>query len=275
MTEEGRINILSRYAEGYLEIWQGIEEGLASGEDEFFLMGPSNYIFQTGGVRWAVDPAFTVPRDRSSFACINADEIMNSLDFVLLTHGHIDHFDPELMRRYPHLLWIVPDHMREEVCRQAQPEMLVVKAGDVIRRGGIIIRAYNSLHYDAGTTIGVEETGYFVEAAGYRIMLPGDVREYNAAKYPEFEGITHFFSHVWLGRGNALNASCRDYAAQAAEFALSFAPGRIFLAHLMEATRALPDLWTYAHAGLVMDEIIQRKPGAEVIIPLPGRKNRL
>ena len=66
MTDEARLNVLNRYAERYEEIWSGIEKGLAGKEDAFFLMGPANYIFRTGGVNWAVDPAFTVPRNRKS-----------------------------------------------------------------------------------------------------------------------------------------------------------------------------------------------------------------
>jgi len=275
MTDEARLNVLKRYAERYDEIWSGIEQGLSEKEDAFFLMGPANYIFQTGGVKWAVDPAFTVPRDRTSIRCIDPDAVMESLDFILLTHRHADHFDPELMKRYPHLLWIVPDHMEAEVREYVQPNMLVVRDGDVIRRGEIVIHAFRSLHYDAGTTVGVEETGYFVEANGHRIMLPGDVREYDAEKYPKFEGITHFFSHIWLGRGNALNWPCGEYAAQMAEFIEAFEPGKVYLAHLLEATRPLPDMWTPAHAGLVTDEIIGRKPDAEVIVPSVGRKNRM
>ena len=272
MTDAARENLLRRYAQGYDEIWRKIEAGLAEGEDSFFLMGPANYIFQTGGVRWAVDPAFTVPRDRSSAACVNPDAVMNSLAFILLTHRHADHFDPELMRKYPELLWIVPEHMEEEIRGYGEFNLLVVKPGDVICRNGIVIHAFPSLHYDAGTTVGVEETGYFVEANGRRLLLPGDVREYDAEKYPRFERITHFFAHVWLGRGNALNESCGEYAAQLAAFILSFEPGRICLAHLYEATRAFPDMWTYAHAGLVMDALIAGQPGAWIDLPAPGRK---
>lgn len=275
MTDAARLNVLNRYAEGYEEIWAGIEQGLSQKEDAFFLMGPANYIFQTGGVRWAVDPAFTVPRDRSSFECINADRVMNSLDFILLTHRHADHFDPALMKKYPHLLWIVPDHMEEEICAHGRFNLQAVRPGDVIERSGIVISAFSSLHYDAGTTVGVKETGYFVEAMGHRIMLPGDVREYDAGKYPRFEGITHFFSHVWLGRGNALNWPCGEYPGEMAEFILAFEPQRIYLAHLLEATRPLTDMWTHAHAGLVMDEIIARQPGAEICMPPVGKRNLL
>lgn len=275
MTDAERLNVLGLYAERYDEIWAGIEEGLSGEEDSFYLMGPANYIFRTGGVNWAVDPAFTVPRSRESVACIQPDTVMKSLDFILLTHRHADHFDPELMKRYPDLLWIVPDHMEEEIRGHGNFNLLVAHSGDVIRRGEITIHAFSSLHYDAGTTVGVKETGYFVEANGHRIMLPGDVREYNADEYPKFERITHFFGHVWLGRGNALNWPCGEYPRQMAQFCMAFEPERIFLAHLLEATRPLTDMWTYAHAGLVMDEIIARKPGAEVYIPMAGRKNRL
>ena len=275
MTDAARLKVLGQYAQKYDEIWREIEAGLSEKEDAFFLMRPANYIFQTGGVKWAVDPAFTVPRNRASMECIDADAVMESLDFILLTHRHADHFDPELMKRYPRLLWIVPEHMEEEIREHGEFNLLVVKPGDVIRRGGMEIHAFNSLHYDAGTTVGVEETGYFVEANGHRIMLPGDVREYEAGKYPQFEGITHFFSHVWLGRRNALNWPCGEYAGQMAEFILSFEPGKIYLAHLWEATRPLTDMWTYAHAGLVMDEIIGKRPGAEVCVPMVGKKNRL
>ena len=272
MTDEARMNVLKRYAERYEEIWSGIEEGLAGQEDAFFPMGPANYFFQTGGVKWAVDPAFTVPRDRSSIGCINPDGVMEELDFILLTHRHADHFDPELMKRYPQLLWIVPDHMEEEIRGYGEFNLMIAKPGDVIRRGEIVIHAFSSLHYDAGTTVGVEETGYFVEANGHRIMLPGDVREYAAEKYPKFEGITHFFSHVWLGRRNALNWPCGEYAAQTAEFILAFEPEKIYLAHLLEATRPLTDMWTYAHAGLVTDEIIGRRPEAEVTALRVGKR---
>lgn len=272
MTDAARLRVLERYAQRYDEIWEEIERGLSEEGDAFFLMGPANYIFLTGGVKWAVDPAFTVPRDRSSFDCIDADRMMNSLDFVLLTHRHADHFDPELMKRYPDLLWIVPDHMGEEVRAHGRFNLQIVRPGDVIRRGEIAIRAFKSLHYDAGTTVGVEETGYFVETNGHRLMLPGDVREYNAAKYPKFEGITHFFAHVWLGRRNALNWPCGAYPGGMAEFILAFDPEKIYLAHLFEATRPLPDMWTNAHAGLVMDEIAGRRPGAAVCALQPGQR---
>jgi len=83
MTDAARLKVLGQYAQKYDEIWREIEAGLSEKEDAFFLMGPANYIFQTGGVKWAVDPAFTVPRNRASMECIDADAVMESLDFIL------------------------------------------------------------------------------------------------------------------------------------------------------------------------------------------------
>ena len=149
MTDEARLNVLNRYAEGYAEIWEGIEQGLAQKEDAVFLMGPANYIFLTGGVKWAVDPMFNVPRTRESAALINPDGVMRSLSFVLLTHRHADHFDKELMKQHPDADWIVPDHLMNEIPEELHPKMTVARPGDVITRGDITIRAFKSLHFDA------------------------------------------------------------------------------------------------------------------------------
>ena len=275
MTDEMRLRVLERYEKRYGEIWEDIERGLFEEEDAFFLMGPANYFFSAGGMKWAVDPMFRVPRSGVSMSLIDPDRVFLSLDFILLTHRHGDHFDPALMRRYPGINWIVPAHMEAEIPEECREHMTVVRPGDVLLRGNIKIHAFSSLHYDAGTTLGVEETGYFVDTGKQRILLPGDVREYNAEKYPKFEDATHLFVHVWLGRRNALNWPCGEYPAQQAEFALAFGAKKMYLAHLLEATRTMEDMWTYAHAGLVLDEIIARRPSAEVYIPMTGRKNLL
>lgn len=275
MTDEGRRTILNRYAAEYASVWTEIEQGLSGGDDAYFLMGPSNYFFLTGGRRWAVDPMFNVPRSRASAALIDPERVFSSLDFILLTHDHVDHFDPELIARCPDAGWIVPEHMMNQLPAALHPHLTPVRPGDVIRRGDIVIHAFRSLHYDAGTTIGVEETGYFVEAGGFRILLPGDVREYDAAKIPRFERVTHLFAHVWLGRRNALNWPCGDYPGQMARFALAFGPEHISLGHLLEATREMEDMWTMAHAGLVADELLSLNPAVKVHIPMIGQRNPL
>lgn len=275
MREQWRLNALERYEKRYREIWDSVQAGIYEGQDAFWLIGASSYVFSAGGALWAVDPMFNTPRSGVSRDQADLDGVFGRLDFALLTHRHADHFDPRLMETYPGLEWIVPEHMVGEIPAACREKMTVVKSVDVIERKGIRISAFRSLHYDAGTTVGVEETGYFVEAGQHRLLFPGDIREYDAVKLPVFNGVTHLFAHVWLGRRNALNWPCGEYPDQFARFHLSFGAEKIYLTHLMEAERPLEDLWTYAHAGLVMDEILGREPGAQVYIPMVGRKNLL
>lgn len=267
-----RESVLDRYANRYGEIWAGIERGLEAETDAFWLMGAANYIFSTGGVRWAVDPMFNTPRSGASLDALGAraGAVMNTLRFALVTHGHADHFDPRLMSRCPRLNWIVPDHLAARV-PDACEDVTVVRPGDMIERDGVTIAAFDSLHYDAGTAVGVPETGYFVKTGDFRLLLPGDIRDYDAARLPTFRRVSHLFMHVWLGRRNALNWPCGDYPERLARFALSFRPETICLAHLLEAERPPEDLWTYAHAGLVADAILAQDPAAAVLAPMHGR----
>lgn len=277
MTREENVKypVLRRYAERYREIFGDIERGLARTDDAFWLMGAANYIFSTGGVRCVVDPMFTTPRDHSSLRALGeerAKKLLSTMRFMLLTHSHADHFDPEVMRLCPDVEWIVPEHlaaMMPEGCRRT-----VIGENGVIEREGIVIRAFPGFHYDAGTTHGVPETGYMVEAGAHRILMPADVRDYGN-RLPDMGRATHLFMHVWLGRANALNYPCGDYPDQVAEFALSARPEKIYLTHLMEAARVPEDLWTYAHAGLVMDALLAHDPACDVSIPLPGKTQRL
>lgn len=274
--EAVRASVLDRYTNRYDEIWQGIECGLEKEDDAFWLMGASNYLFSTDGVRWAVDPMFNTPRNGASLEKVGdrAKKLLDTMSFALLTHSHVDHFDPKVMRLCPQIEWIVPDHLIGLVPEECE-NVTRISAGDVIQRGGIEIRAFDSLHYDAGTTVGVPETGYLVDTGWFRLLFPTDVRDYDASRLPQMGRVTHLFSHVWLGRRNALNYPCGDYPDQMAQFALAFAPEKIYLGHLMEAERPPEDLWTYAHAGLVMDAILAQDPAAAVEIPLPGRRVKL
>lgn len=277
MTREENVRqaVLRRYAGRCGEIFGDIERGIARTDDAFWLTGASGYIFSTGGVRWAVDPAFTTPRDHSSLRALGEERaraLLSTMRFMLLTHSHADHFDPEVMRLCPDVEWIVPRHLEAampEGCRKT-----VIDDHDALERDGIVIRAFPGFHYDAGTALGVPETGYMVETGAHRILMPADVRDYGG-RLPDMGRVTHLFMHVWLGRANALNFPCGDYPDRLADFALSVHPEKIYLTHLMEAARDARDLWTYAHGGLAMDALLARDPACDVSMPLPGKTQRL
>ena len=275
MKEIWRLNALERYASRYAEIWNGVARGLRQKGDAFWLIGASSYVFSTGNTRWAVDPMFNTPRSGVSLGQIDAGAVFDTLSFALLTHSHADHFDPRLMAMYPRAGWIVPDHMAALVPDSCRDSVLIIHPGERIERGGAVIEAFSSLHYDAGTDIGVPETGYLVDTGKQRLLFPGDIRDYDASRLPAYRDATHLFAHVWLGRGNALNYPCGDYPEQFARFMSSFGARTIYLTHLMEAERPLEDLWTYAHAGLAADALLGEDPALNVVVPLPGIRNGL
>lgn len=275
MREEYRLSVLERYEKHYDQIWQGIEQEMSRKDNAFWLMGAANYLFKTNSVCWAVDPMFNTPRSGVTLSLINPDEVFRSLSFVLITHEHGDHFDARLMERYPDIGWIVPEHLVSWMPQNCLPYITVIRPGEVIERKGMRIEAFSSPHFDAGSTdLGVMETGYMVDTGVYRILLPGDIRDYHAYM-PKFDHITHLFSHVWLGRRNAENLPCGSFPEDFARFMLSFRPEKIYLTHLMEAERPLPDLWTYEHAGLVMNAMMGLNPAADITIPMLGKTHYL
>lgn len=275
MTDATRLRVLRRYETQYDQVWQSIEQGAAQTDNAFWLMGAANYIFRTNGILWAVDPMFRTPRSGVTLEKINPDALLTRTSFVLITHEHADHFDGRVMERYPEIGWIIPEHLRANVPPGCREKAYFIRPGEVVVRQGITIEAFSSPHFDAGSTVlGVKETGYLVDTGKQRILLPGDIRDYHESM-PLFEGITHLFAHVWLGRGNARNLPCGDYPADFARFMLRFGAEKMYLAHLMEASRPLTDLWTYEHAGLVMDEMMNIDPAVQVSVPLLGRTNLL
>lgn len=272
MREEWKQTILERYTTRYHEIWADVKKSLSQPGDAFTMMGSTNYIFSTRGVQWAIDPRFNWPFVGNPDDTVDLGAVFNRLSFVLVTHKHGDHFDPGLMTRFPELNWIVPDHLAELLPDVRMPNLTVVRAGDELLRDGIRIRAFASSHYDEGTTVGVKETGYFIDTGMQRILYPGDIRDYNNNPLPRFECVTHLFSHIWLGRRKALDLPCEPYVTDFARFMLSFGAGKIFLTHTMDPLRKTDDMCTYLHAGLIMDAMIGMDPAADVSIPLPGKR---
>ena len=267
-----RESVLDRYARRYDAVWSMIESGLSLRTDAFWLMGAANYLFSVGDRRFAVDPMFNTPRSgvALSLAGPGAVRLIDECDFILITHGHIDHFDTRLMEQCRRTRWYIPSFLETQLPKGMR-NVTLIRDGDSFQSGIFRITAFDSLHYDAGTDVGVPELGYYIEAGEKRMLMPGDVRDYDAGRLPRFDHPTHFFAHVWLGRGNALNWPCGDYPDRMARFAYAFRPAHVYLTHLLEAERGEKDLWTYAHAGLVADAMLALDPGWNVSIPMLGR----
>ena len=251
------------------------------GPDACWLQYVANYLFRTTGVRWAVDPAFlpAVFGTEDVPPTLAAD--LAGMSFALLTHGHGDHFCPGTLRALAGLpvRWVVPDHMLSAAVDEAglrEDRILVPEDGKAVEIDGISITAYQACHYDPAPPgaapderVGMPATGYLVETGSHRILLPGDVRTYDASQVPQFGPVDWVFAHLWLGRNAALmdeppmmDAFCR--------FTIDLKPRAILLTHVLEVSRDPANYWTLGHARSVVRRLQEIAPDVRVVVPRIG-----
>jgi L-ascorbate 6-phosphate lactonase len=86
-------------------------------------LGQSSFRFDAGGRRILVDPFFGEHEARR-YPPLPVDEHGSEIDWLLVTHEHIDHLDPfslrEVAARSPHLIIVAPAPL-EHMVREAAP----------------------------------------------------------------------------------------------------------------------------------------------------------
>ena len=238
-----------------------------------WLMYAGNYLFDTGGVRWTVDPVLLDNKVPEAPA-LDLRQDLAPLRFVLLTHGHSDHVDVRLWIQLSSLdcHWVVPDHMVLRFVKATslpRARFSVAEPGREIEVDGVRILPFSSPHYEQpalGEARGVPETGYLVEVDACRYLLPGDIRTYDLGATPAFGPVTALFAHVFLGRSAAFSA--RPPLLDAfARFCVALQPKRVLLTHLYEVSREAADCWGEAHAQMAREAIGRLDGGPEVHIP--------
>lgn len=238
----------------YPALWQNmITEWKSPGPDRAWLTYSANYLFRTGGVRWALDPLTLNWRLKDSAPKVDVSDLGDA-SFILLTHRHKDHLDLDLLfalRHFP-ICWVVPEPILAQVTEAGIPRenILVPRLLQPIEINSIRITPFDGLHFEIladGTQKGVPAIGYLIEWADKRWLFPGDTRTYDVSQLPDFGPLDGVFAHLWLGRGSALLESpplldpfCRFFA--------DLQPRRIILTHLTEFGRAADDYWDVPHA---------------------------
>ncbi|MFN2351549.1 MAG: MBL fold metallo-hydrolase [Kiritimatiellia bacterium] len=252
------------------EAWAG------RGGDAAWLMGPANYLARTMETRWAVDPVMLtcfVPQ------AITVDPaVLSRLDFILLTHRHRDHMDPELWSALAGsaIRWIVPGDMLVPVCEAGVPQERITpaEAGVPLDLQGMRITPFAGLHWEyahgwqrGSPRAGIDATGYFVEWDGHSLLFPGDTRTYDPAALPVFSGVQTLVAHVWLGRkaaGNPRPPLLADFCG----FVAALKPCcNVWLTHLWNVVRKPYDYWDERHARLIRDGLHDLLPGVTVAAP--------
>lgn len=262
----------------YPALWaKMVREWQQPGDDRTWLVYAANYLFCTGGVRWALDPLTL--RQRVPQAPEVDLSLLSGLSFVLLTHRHADHLDLGLVRALRHLpiRWVIPEPLLALVLEQTglpESRVIIPRPLKALQIEGITITPFEGLHWEppaitGGAPHGVPALGYLVEFSGQRLLFPGDVRDYDLRRLPDFGPLDGVFAHLWLGRGAALldeppllEAFCAFYAGLPAH--------RLVVAHLHELGRRPEDYWDDQHCAKTVNHLRQLVPEPHILSAVMG-----
>lgn len=278
LIEQRRKDAIAKYPEQWsrmIEMWRENTD-----EDRALLIYSANYLFRTGGVRWAIDP-LTLQRRVPLAREVNVARDLSELEFVLLTHGHADHLDDALIHelRDAPIRWVVPKPILSKVVQAglSDKNIIIPENLKMISIGGVNIVPFEGLHWqkihreEIVEFHGVPATSYMVEFNGKRWLFPGDIREYDVDALPGFGVMDGIFAHLWLGRRSALvepppllDAFCT--------FFTSLKTKRIVITHLEELGRNALDYWDDLHYQRVKSRMQQMAPNIEVTAAYMGEK---
>lgn len=265
--ERRRVELIARYPEILENI---ITEWQQSGPDNrAWLMYSANYLFRTGGIRWALDP-LTLTSRLGIPGRVDLIARLKDLSFVLLSHRHTDHLDFELITtlRDAPIQWIIPEFMQAEVLAQTgltRKQIRTPQALQEIVLDGIHILPFPGGHWERlsdGRMKGVPSMGYRITIGDQRWLLAGDTRTYDAKQLADLGPVEGSFAHIWLGRASALDENpplLEDFC----RFHLAFLPRQIILTHLEEVGRVPTEYWDDRHVKMVADRLEGLSPGIQ------------
>ena len=254
---------LQRARTGYPALWRAVIEDWresATG-NHAWLTYAANYLFSCQGFKWALDP-FAMSTRVSNILAPDYQTDLAPLSLVVLTHEHNDHLDLNLVRtlRETEVEWVIPVYVQEVLKKaHALPEHNVTTPapGEEIKRGPLRLLPFESLHIHGKH--GVPETGYLVETDGQRWLFPGDIREYDLSRLPDFGRLDGVVAHLWLGKARALD-ELPPYLDAFCDFFSGIPTEQLFITHLNEYGRDEKDLWGEAHFDLVRSVMFLRNP---------------
>ncbi len=242
-------------------------------DDAVWLMYSANYLFNTHGLKWAVDPVLLSNR-MPEVPLLDVTQDLADLDFVLLSHAHCDHTDvalwTQMERSRAH--WIVPKHMADLFAHETsigEEAYSVALPGKEIAVSGVRIVPFEAPHYErleSGETNHVDSMGYLVETAGASYLFPGDIRTYDPSCLEQFTDVSAVFAHVFLGRSAALVCD-PPLLEEFVDFYLNCHPKKIVLSHLYELGRDPEDCWLSSHAQAVAEAFGAADSNVEIVAP--------
>jgi ribonuclease BN (tRNA processing enzyme) len=262
----------------YFALWSRIIEEWRTSQtgDITWLTYAANYLFCTGGVRWALDP-YSLSTRVNGVVQPHFAEDLDKLELVMLSHAHNDHIDINLINALAHLpiFWIIPGHMLEMISTKTtlrREQIAVPVSGSPIEFHNLQITPFDGLHFlNHG---GIPETGYLFEFNHKKWLFPGDIRNFDNDKLPEFNNLNGVFAHLWLGKAKALESN-PPLLEEFCTFFCNLSPARLVISHLNEFGRDPSELWNEYHYELVRQKMSYLCPNVIPEMAIMGKSVKL
>lgn len=248
-----------------------ISEWRNNQEDHFWLTYSANYLLNTAGVRWGLDP-FSLFSRIGMGKQPDFSEELSELQLVVLTHNHSDHLDLELIHaiREKSIIWIIPDFMVERVRNAVDlnyDQILIPVPNKTMRIGNLSLTPFPGLHSHGEQD--VPSMGYLVEFNNKRWLFPGDTRTYDFSRLPNFGRLDGVVGHLWLGKGEAL-LSKPSRLGEFCNFFSQFETDQLVITHIREFGREPSELWDLRHFHLVKSQLYDYSPELKISAALMG-----
>ena len=275
MVESYLQKAIAEYDADFIDRWHRVfrEHRDSSDEDRLWLAGPTSYIFNFGGEKFAVDPQVRRQKDRDLIFPTLVEE-MSKVKFVLITHDHDDHMCVPLMNALKDtpIVWYLPSGVRRDLVNASQlkeERIVYLSENDSITIGSLKINAYYTPHGKAGGTF-PDQRGYEIIASSGTVFIPGDVRDYSYRGYDGLGKIDLCLSHLWAGNNSIDESAFMPIMEEFADFTAEFKSDRHFLCHLYEIGRKEEFMWHDGHAKKASKLLKKRLPKTEVFVPRVG-----
>jgi len=202
-----------------------------------------------------------------------ARELFSSLDLMIISHGHPDHFEREVIEALSanDICFVIPDFLIDKAKEMGLKEdkMIIARTGERISFKCLEILPFKGKHFRPISGLGTEEYGYLITLEdSTSLVFPVDVRDYTLDD--SLPCGDYCFCNVWLEDDSANEESWRGVIDDFSSFALSLSKKNIILTHLYENGRGDDKMWMRHHAEAIKEAVKEKSPETRVLIPHCG-----
>src|SRR5579871_2270449 len=228
------------------------------GTGAFWWMGQHTFIVKAGGKVVYIDPFFSPWESRQTPPPLHPEEARYA-DYVLVTHGHGDHLDPDSLRPMPETspraIFLSPRTEAHRMLQEAgipSERLSPLNADEVYTAEGIKITAIKAKHefFDEHPELGFPYLGYVVEVGGVTLYHAGDTIPYEGmlSRLQQWERLDVMFLPINGRDAERFTRGCLGNLTfqEAAKLAGELKPGLAVPAHYDMFIGNQEDPWKFA-----------------------------